>query len=129
MVKLDAHLLTAIAPHNSGERGARQSKIIASVGAILADTLAAYDMSSNLRTAHFLAQICHESDGFVTTGEYADGKAYENRIDLGTNHRGDAPRFKGRGVIQLTGRTKYRKYGDLRGLDLVDRPAMAADPA
>ena len=129
MAELDAASMVSIAPSNSGTRGASQSRIIAAVGAILADTLAACDTNSNLRAAHFLAQTCHESDGFVTTVEYGDGTAYNGRIDLGNTQPGDGPRFKGRGLIQLTGRTNYKQYGDLLGLDLIASPDTAADPA
>ena len=85
MAELDAALMVSIAPRNSGPRGASQSRIIAAVGAILADTLAACDTNNDLRAAHFLAQICHESDGFVTTVEYGDGTAYNGRVDLGND--------------------------------------------
>ena len=38
-------------------------------------------------------------------------------------------RFKGRGLLQLTGRANYKKYGDLLHIGLVDDPPMAAEPA
>ena len=128
MTELDADVLRAIAPHNSGSRGNSQSAIIDAVGPALTDTLSAFEINSDLRAAHFLAQCCHESDGFVTTEEYASGAAYERRADLGNTQPGDGRRYKGRGLIQLTGRANYRKYGNLLGLNLEDDPEIAAEP-
>ncbi len=128
MTELNAALMAAVAPHNSGTRGANQAKIIAAAGAVLQKTLASFDMTSNLRVAHFLAQTCHESDEYVTTVEYADGSEYNGRTDLG-NGPNDGPRFKGRGLIQLTGRANYSQYGEILGLDLIGAPDIAADPA
>lgn len=83
---------------------------------------------SPLEKAHFLAQLAHESDGFNTATEYASGKAYEGRADLGNTQKGDGVRFKGRGLIQCTGRSNYSaysawKYGDDR---CVRNPEMLA---
>ena len=69
-----------------------------------------------------------EFDGFCTTVEYASGDAYNGRTDLGNTQPGDGPRFKGRGLIQLTGRSNYQQYGELLKLDLVQDPELAADP-
>ena len=81
-----------------------------------------------IRMAHFLAQAAHESDGFRTLEEYASGRAYEGRSDLGNNCIGDGVRFKGRGIFQLTGRDNYTKMGTRLGLDLLDNPMLAAHP-
>ena len=124
----DAELLRAVAPHNSGSRGVSQKAIIDAVGPALSATLADYGLTTDLRVAHFVAQTCHESDGFVTTTEYADGTQYEGRTDLGDTEPGDGPRYKGRGLLQLTGRVNYRKLGALLGLDLEDNPLQAAEP-
>jgi putative chitinase len=99
------------------------------VSGVLADTLAKFQIDSELRVAHFLAQTCEESDGYCTTVEYASGAAYEGRADLGNTQLGDGVRFEGRGLIQLTGRANYDQYGDLLQLDLVGDPDLASEPA
>lgn len=87
-----------------------------------------YGIASALRFAHFIAQAAYETDGFKTLSEYASGKAYEGRLDLGNTQPGDGVRFKGRGIFQLTGRSNYAFYGKLIGEDLLSNPARAADP-
>jgi putative chitinase len=78
------------------------------------------------RQAHFLAQVAHESDRFKTTVEYASGRAYEGRKDLGNIQKGDGARFKGRGLIQLTGRANYVEAGHDLGQDFVADPELVA---
>lgn len=80
-----------------------------------------YDINTPLRQAHFLAQVGHESASFLYTEEIASGSKYEGRKDLGNTQKGDGVRFKGRGLIQLTGRANYEKYGKYSGLDLLTK--------
>lgn len=40
---------------------------------------------------------------------------------MGNTQKGDGVRFKGRGLIQLTGRDNYKKYGDSISIDLLKK--------
>jgi putative chitinase len=79
------------------------------------DLIHRFEINTDLRQQHFMAQCAHESDHFQTTQEYASGKAYEGRKDLGNTQSGDGVRFKGRGLIQLTGRSNYTRAAQALG--------------
>jgi predicted chitinase len=87
------------------------------------------DITTPLRQSAFLAQLAHESCELRYFEELASGEAYEGRVALGNLQPGDGPRFKGRGPIQLTGRSNYRAAGKALGLDLEGHPEQAATPA
>lgn len=87
-----------------------------------------FDITTPLRIAHFIAQVAHESAGFLYTEEIASGAKYEGRKDLGNTQKGDGIKFKGRGLIQLTGRNNYQKYKQFCGYDVVAKPALLSQP-
>ena len=95
-----------------------QDKAVTFSGPLIA-AMNANQINTPLRQAHFLAQLGHESGSLLYTAELASGAAYEGRIDLGNTQPGDGPRFKGRGLIQITGRTNYTNYGSDRGQDYI----------
>ncbi|MBX3465123.1 MAG: hypothetical protein KF830_18285, partial [Planctomycetes bacterium] len=90
----------------------------------------AYEIDSAQEYSHFLAQACHETDHFRTLREYASGRAYEGRQDLGNTRPGDGVRFRGRGIFQTTGRANYLQLGVRKGRrDLfVDTPELLEQP-
>lgn len=53
---------------------------------------------------------------------------YDNRNDLGNKGTPDGAAFKGRGFIQLTGRSNYKEIGKELDIDLIANPALANDP-
>ena len=91
------------------------------------DILSDYEIEEGNRQNMFLAQLAHESDGFKTTREYASGRAYEGRTDLGNTEEGDGVRFRGRGLIQLTGRSNYRQFSAASGVDVEDNPQLVEE--
>lgn len=81
--------------------------------------------------SQFLAQTSHESGGFKWLKELGKDsyfEKYNGRKDLGNTEPGDGPRFKGRGFIQLTGRSNYDKFGKIIGVDLINYPELAEEP-
>ncbi|UYN96965.1 MAG: peptidoglycan-binding protein [Enhydrobacter sp.] len=52
---------------------------------------------------------------------------YDNRGDLGNKGKPDGDRFKGRGFVQLTGRSNYRRIGKALGVGLEANPELGND--
>lgn len=85
---------------------------------------------TNARQAAFIAQVAQESGELCYACEIASGAEYEGRADLGNTKPGDGKRFKGRGLLQVTGRTNYEAcslalYGDYR---LLSDPTLLEEP-
>jgi putative chitinase len=128
----------------------------AAVIAQIPETAAKFGITSNLRLAHFLAQCALESNGFTATVEnlnyraarlmeifpkyfrnvdpaaYANNPAkianrvYADRMGNGNEASGDGFKFRGRGYIQLTGRTNYTSFTGFIGEDCVANPDLVA---
>ena len=87
-------------------------------------------MNCNQKSA-YLAQLAHESSGLMSGEEigvesYFD--KYENRADLGNTQAGDGRKYRGRGFIQLTGRSNYASASSALNIDLINKPELAAFP-
>ncbi|MDG9793747.1 peptidoglycan-binding protein [Brucella anthropi] len=121
-------VLAALAPRVAVIKIAQQQSIISSFGPLLPELLKRFHVTTSLRVVHFLAQLAHESDGFCAIEEYASGAAYEGRADLGNTQAGDGKRFKGRSLIQLTGRANYRTFTSWMRERLPDAPDFEAKP-
>lgn len=94
-----------------------------------------YGIISSPRAMHFLAQVAHESACFQFVREIASGVSYDTgnlakRLGNTLEKDGDGQKYKGRGLIQITGRSNYEKcsialFGDKR---LLDNPALLELP-
>jgi putative chitinase len=115
------------------------------------------ELTTPLRVAHFMGQTAHESGGmrnFVENLNYTAGRiriiwprlsaraddlehhpeslanaAYADRLGNGSEQSGDGWRFRGRGIIQITGRGNYSHFGAAAGLNLIQNPDEAAEPS
>lgn len=92
-----------------------------------------FDINTPLRWAHYLAQIAHESLEMRYSEEIASGKAYDTgklAKALGNTPEadGDGQRYKGRGLIQLTGTYNYSDYKKYCGFDVLKNPELLAKP-
>jgi putative chitinase len=113
--------------------------------------------SSPVRLAHWLGQMAHESGGFTRLVEnlnytsadtiarvwpsrftkasavafVRNPEALANRVygsRMGNMQPGDGWRYRGRGLVHLTGRENYQRAQAANGIPLVTNPDLAADP-
>jgi len=91
-----------------------------------------YGIVGTPRAAAFIAQVGHESGQlrFVREiwGPTAQQAGYEGRADLGNTVKGDGSKYRGRGLIQITGRGNYAACGEALGLDLLSKPELLELP-
>ncbi len=117
-----------------------------------------YEIDTPKRQAAFLAQIGHESGSFTITQEnmnYSESRlleifpkhftadqakdyarqperigsrAYADRMGNGPESSGDGYRYRGRGLIQLTGKDDYAECGKALGIDLLRNPELLKEP-
>lgn len=120
------------------------------------DTAAKFNITTPLRLAHFLAQCGHESGGFKAVNENlnysADGlkkifpkyfpgnlnesyarqpekiasRVYASRMGNGDETSKEGYKFRGRGYIQLTGKSNYTNFAKFIGEDTVANPDLVA---
>jgi putative chitinase len=120
------------------------------------ETAKKFNITNNLRLAHFLAQCGHESGNFKAVSENlnysADGlkkifgkyfpgnlnesyarqpekiaaRVYASRMGNGNEASGDGFKFRGRGYIQLTGKANYTNFTKFIGEDCVSNPDLVA---
>ena len=83
--------------------------------------------------AYMLATAFHETaftmQPITEYGKKSYFDKYDGRKDLGNTLPGDGYRFRGRGYVQLTGRSNYQKASTKIGVDIVASPDRALEPA
>ena len=99
---------------------------------VLNSAMNRYQIVGPKRVAAFIAQIGHESGQLKYVKEiWGPTKAqakYEGRPDLGNTVKGDGSKYRGRGLIQITGRANYAECGEALGLDLINQPELLEKP-
>jgi putative chitinase len=96
-----------------------------------------YGIDTAQRIGGFIAQTGEESVNYSAVLEFASGAEYEGNKNLGNVQPGDGVKFKGRGIIQITGRVNYSScslalFGDNRLLttpELLEQPEWAVASA
>lgn len=95
-----------------------------------------FKINTPARQQAFIAQIAHESGSLLFNSEIWQPtpaqRSYEfpaaKARELGNLKQGDGYRYRGRGLIQLTGRANYRQVGQALGLDLENNPDLVLQP-
>jgi len=143
-------------PTSSFKLAALKGHVPDAVIAQIPDTAAKFNITTPLRLAHFLAQCGHESGGFKAVSENvnysADGlkkifgkyfpgnlnesyarqpekiasRVYADRMGNGNEASKEGFKFRGRGYIQLTGKSNYTAFAKFIGEDTVANPDLVA---
>ena len=98
----------------------------------LTSAMQEFGIDTPLAQAAFLANVGHESGGlhWLTElwGPTEAQRRYEGRRDLGNTQTGDGFKFRGRGLLQTTGRANYASLSAHLGIDFVANPDQLAMP-
>ena len=95
-----------------------------------------YQIIGPKRVAAFIAQIGHESGQFRYVRELGSDQ-YLSKYDTGSLAKrlgntseadGDGQKYRGRGLIQITGRANYKTCGEALALDLLKQPELLEKP-
>lgn len=95
---------------------------------LLSKYMEEYEINTKNREIDFISNLLVESGRFVYTKELASGKAYEGRKDLGNTSKGNGVKYKGRGLIQITGKFNYEKLSKDFNVDLISKPELLETP-
>lgn len=96
---------------------------------LLNNELKLYGIIDPYHKAHFLSQCLHESAHLDTTIEFGSGRNYDpdkhsEAKKNGNTSIGDGPKYKGRGLIQLTWKNNYIKFSNATGIDCIANPEL-----
>jgi putative chitinase len=69
-----------------------------------------------------------DARGYLRDSEKMANRVYADRMGNGSEASGDGYRYRGRGLIQITGRDNYRLCGKALDLPLLDRPELLEQP-
>lgn len=89
--------------------------------------------NTNYTTASRLVEVFPNHFTLTTAQQYAGkpiaiaNKVYANRLGNGNEASGDGYKYRGRGLIQLTGRANYQAYKNYSGIDVINNPELASN--
>lgn len=88
-----------------------------------------YSQSALLRVFRKYFPTAAEAAQYARKPEKIANRCYGGRMGNGPESSGDGWKYRGRGYIQLTGKSNYKSFGSAIGEDLVGNPDLAAEPS